>query len=283
MQDLAIVGIFYDGYSDLWEDFIELFKKNWPDCRFEKYIVDQSLDYDKCEIFTVIHAGENAEYSTKVQAACQHINAEYVLLLLDDFFIVDRVRSEEIERVFDYVKKACIEYCVMPLPEFKKAYRGKRRKDNKTYHYIHDKAEYTVSCQPAIWKKSFLEKCIGTGNYNAWVFEGIFAKSKYAHSQEFLCKCAVNKSNPLRLKHGVRSGMFFPRIIKCLNEKGYCVKSNRKVMSKRLQLSISLKSFVKTVLPVFLQNYVKRLLHVESVFDKYRVEIEDNMRRMELI
>ena len=42
----------------------------------------------------------------------------------------------------------------------------------------YDKDEYTVSCQPAIWKKEFLKECIGTENYNAWICEGVYIYSK---------------------------------------------------------------------------------------------------------
>ena len=32
---LAIVGIFWDGYYDMWEDFLELKEKFWRDCPYQ--------------------------------------------------------------------------------------------------------------------------------------------------------------------------------------------------------------------------------------------------------
>jgi len=46
---LCIVGIFFDGYYDIWEDFLELFNRNWPDCPYPVYIVDgtKNLDFQR--------------------------------------------------------------------------------------------------------------------------------------------------------------------------------------------------------------------------------------------
>ena len=43
-QDLAIVGIWYDGYYDIWEDFLELKEKFWKDCPYTMYIVNQTKE-----------------------------------------------------------------------------------------------------------------------------------------------------------------------------------------------------------------------------------------------
>ena len=71
MHKLAIVGTFYDGYYDLWEDFLELFYTNWPDCPYPLYIVndEKELSFKKEYKVNVIHAGHKAEYSQRVQTA----------------------------------------------------------------------------------------------------------------------------------------------------------------------------------------------------------------------
>ena len=86
--ELAIVGIWYDGYYDIWEDFLELKEKFWPDCPYPMYIVNQTkeLTYEKKYDATVIHAGADAEYSKKIQTAidwCWKISFSVILLILN--------------------------------------------------------------------------------------------------------------------------------------------------------------------------------------------------------
>lgn len=40
MKKLVIVGIFFDGYKDLWYDFIYLFEENWLECLYDMYIIN---------------------------------------------------------------------------------------------------------------------------------------------------------------------------------------------------------------------------------------------------
>ena len=68
----------------------------------------------------------------------------------------------------------------MPMKEFSYNFKGKYIERHKKIKQISAKAEYTINCQPSIWEKNFLLQCIGDENYNAWVFEGAFLKSKKA-------------------------------------------------------------------------------------------------------
>ena len=122
MIKLAIVGIFFDGYEDMWYDFVNLFHKNWPDCPYPLSIVDNVAELDPQKVdtskVTVLHAGKDAEYSRKVQLAVDQIDAEYYLLLLEDFFVVKPVSNRKIRDVLAFIQREKIEYYTMPMPEF---------------------------------------------------------------------------------------------------------------------------------------------------------------------
>lgn len=277
---VAVVGVFYDGYMDLWEDFIILFERFWPDCPYEKYIVNQVAECEFGHSFKIIHAGNDAEYSKKIQTAIDSIGADYYLLLLDDFFIGKAVDSNKIREILEFMQTNDMKYCSMPLPEFKRSFKGK--KINNQFRRISSKAEYTVSCQAAIWEKNFLKECVGNANYNAWVFEGVYSKSIKAHSSAFLSKCCANISNPLNLKHGALQGKIVPTTRKYFQTIGYEMHNNRETLSRRIYFSHQIKSFIKSLVPFAIQSKIKKRFNTKSVIEKYSEEIKRVMQSLGL-
>jgi hypothetical protein len=270
-KKLAIVGIFYDGYLDLWKDFFALFKKFWPDCPYKLYVACQKTELNND--FTFLKAGEDAEYSKKVQTAVNEIDADYLLLILEDFFLSKPLDKNVIEPIFQYIIDNDIDYCAMPLPDFKRSYRGKKIK-NTTFRKISPKAEYTVSCQPAIWKKDFLKKCVGELNYNAWIFEGVYSKAPFAHTEDFLKGCIVDKNNPLSIVHGAVQGKMLPKCVKTLRKSGYMLTTDRKVMSGSQAFKRQLKVLVSDYLPLFIRKAIKKRIKTSSVVDRYNEDIK---------
>lgn len=283
---LAIVGIFYDGYYDIWEDFLELFSKNWSDCPYPVYIVNgaKNLDFNKDYNVTVLHAGENAEYSKKVQTALELIDTDYYLLLLEDFFIEKKILENPLADILNSMDNNQISYLRMPMPEFLVGQKSNRYKyDNKTgFKYISNKDEYTVTCQPSIWKKEFLSKCIGTDNYNAWIFEGIYTYSKYAHSSDFLKECRINLLNPLGLRHGAVQGKILPNVYDDFKKAGYVFKNKREVLDAKQYEKHLRKQKLKGIIPQPFQKIIKKIIKSESVVDRYKEQIIEIMTKMGL-
>ena len=283
---LAIVGIFYDGYYDMWEDFLELFSQNWPDCPYPVYIVNgnKKLEFSKDYNVTVLNAGENAEYSKKVQKALESIDSDYYLLLLEDFFIEKKLFKNPLIDILKSMDINHISYLRMPMPEFLIGQKKNRFKhDNISgFDFISNKDEYTVTCQPSIWKREFLSQCIGSENYNAWIFEGIYTYSKYAHSIEFLNKCRVCLSNPLGLRHGAVQGKILPNVFNDFKAKGYVFKNNREVLDAEKYKKHIRKQRIKGVIPRPLQQFIKKYIKSESIVDKYKEQIIDIMTKMGL-
>ncbi len=286
MNRLSIVGIFYDGYSDMWEDFVTLFKKKWKDCPYPLYIINgqKDLETDDAEGITVIHAGADAEYSRKVQTAINEIDSDYLLLLLEDDFFEKELESDALENILDVMDSEKISYLRMPMKEFI-SYRDKKiyKYDKNTgLRFISSNNEYTVTCMPSIWKKDFLKQCIGTGNYNAWIFEGIYSYSQYAHTTEFLYKCRVSLDNVLHLRHGAVQGKFIPNVYNDFAKQGYTFKTNREVLSSVEHLKYTAKRALKDLTPLAIHKFIKRVIKKRSVIDKYKDEINEQIKAMNL-
>lgn len=283
---LAIVGIFFDGYYDLWEDFLELFQEHWGDCPYPLYIVNNEIDllFDKEYNVSVLHAGKKAEYSRKVQYAIQSIDADYFLLLLEDFFIEERLKRNVLENIIKIMEKENYKYYRLQMPEFFGNGRKKSLCDKK-YSFLTRIApteEYTLTCQPSIWEKSFLKQCIGKENYNAWVFEGIYCYSKKAHSKEFLEKCRIDYRNPLKLRHGAVQGKLLPSVYKDFVSSGYTFKTERDVFSGKAYKKYLRKRKLKQIIPLHIQKLIKRVMRTDSVIERYKEEIIYIMKKMRI-
>lgn len=280
MARLTIVGVFYSGYKDLWVDFIRLLKRNWKDCSYSFVIISDTEDEINFEGEKLISLGAESEYSRKIQEAVKVIESDYYLLLLEDFFIGDKVDSKKIESILSFIVDNKIKYYSMPMKEFANNYKGK--KIDKQRRKLSPKAKYTLSCQPAIWERNFLEKCIGEENYNAWVFEGIYTKSKKAHNEAFLEGCVVDLSNPLNIKHGALQGKMVPTTVDYFSGCGYCFNTKRKIYSRKKYFKEKIIIFCRGLMPYWMQKTVKKIIPMKSIVTKYNDDISLVMERMNL-
>lgn len=284
MERLAIVGIFFDGYYDIWEDFLELKEKFWKDCPYPLYIVnnDKELNYEKKYGVTVLHAGADAEFSKRVQTAVQNIEAERYLVLLEDFFFGKPLIGAVLDKYLDIMDEHKLSYISMPVNGFLHSATGPMFAGLKNMHSIETSREYTVSCQAAIWDREFLKECIGVGNYNAWVFEGIYCKSKKAHTKEFLDKCKIDDSNYLCLQHGALQSKMLPTTIAYYEELGYKMKNQRPILDEEAYQKHLRKIKIKTMIPAFIQRIIKCFVKTNSVIERYKEDISKQMDLMKL-
>lgn len=98
-----------DKYSDVWDPFFTLLNKYWPDCPFDIVINTESLSYNKSfpnlniKTFHLFSPGEKVDYGERMKAHCAKISTEYIITLLDDFFVRSPVDTAQIIRILDYM------------------------------------------------------------------------------------------------------------------------------------------------------------------------------------
>ena len=279
MSSLAIVGIFYDGYEDIWRDFVNIFNKFWIDCPYNLYIVNSELKIENDSNYNldrikVLHAGKGTEYSKKVKYAIDNIEEDYFLLLLEDFFFgLDR-NIERINYIFDFILKNHIDYYSMPMKQF--VFRKAKVKygSEKDVYKISPTKQYIYNCQPTIWNKEYLKLLIGDGNYNAWVFEGVYSCDSFIRNKDYLKYSVIDYSNPFNILHGAVQGKFVRRTVKYFLKNGYHFTSKREQISRYK----TFKAFISYHLRIFL-SYIHllqiiRKFYGKSVLNKYDTEIK---------
>lgn len=172
-----------DNYEDTWYPFFKIFKAEWPDCRFPIILNTETKSYSYGNLpITCLQLYENTTspaWSKRLLDTLNLIDSKYVLFLIDDFFITDRVDSQEIDFVIEQMKKdSSIGVCyISPMNPIHtkddkridfgghKGYSERAKIANK-WTFIRDFAKpyekkdlrglNLVNAQAAIWERSFL-------------------------------------------------------------------------------------------------------------------------------
>ena len=156
-NNLTIIFIGYDGYSDLWEDCVSLFKRYCPDCPYRVLFVtnEKNMAWDGVE---TICAGKDAEWSKKVQIGLKYTSTPYVCLLLEDFFLSSKIETKQIESLITFIKDNNVDY--LKLADLNKAIKdfNPSLKTNRSIHRIRRCNDYGICLQASIWNRVFLEK-----------------------------------------------------------------------------------------------------------------------------
>ncbi len=154
-----------DAYSDLWTPFFTLFWRNWPDCPYSVYLGTNCAHFADARVRT-LNAGGDESWSKNLRFFLNQIDSEYVLLLLEDFFLTGSVSTTAVSEyvsTLDTLNGTLLRLFPNPPPD--------SRVDGYAYvGSIHQLAPFRVSAQAGIWKRSRLLTLL-RDEENAWEFE----------------------------------------------------------------------------------------------------------------
>ncbi len=204
--NLSIVVLSCDKYRDLWPPFFELFFRNWPTCPYKLYLFSNEVAYEDSRVKTIL-SGPDKDWSSSVKSCLEQIEEEYVLILFDDVFLLEKDDEKSIEKLTSYVQQFRPEYqkfTAVPKPDI--------RINQDIGKYLPD-THYRNGLM-SIWKRKTLLELIVQGE-SAWKFEieGRLRSSKY---ENFF---GVYKEY-FNFLHGVEKGMWYKKAVQVLKEHG---------------------------------------------------------------
>lgn len=176
-----------DKYKDLWYPFFELLNINWKSCPYQIVLNTESEEYVHenwkiAQPLKIIHGGGRS-WSDRIISCLKQLETEYIMFVLDDFFLHSEVKQDKIEEIIQWLdndkKSKIANFQLYPLsaehyPE--ENYSGfVKAKDN--YPYL-------VNCQVAIWRKSALLDVLKEGE-SPWQFEDNGSKRALKKGYEF--------------------------------------------------------------------------------------------------
>lgn len=269
-KKLTVLVVGYDGYIDVWNHDFALMNRYWKD-RPRTILADAELrpDYDGVE---VLNAGNDAEWSKKLIRALQVIETDYVILLLEDFFICDYVDNKKLLHAIQLMDNDHIDfYQLSTFGIIKNRYKGKPYKGNKKIKIVPIDRQYPINLQAAIWRKSFLQEKVGKGNYNAWVFELNHINEEVNTGK---ITCLVDTTNMLNITHGIVQSKYLRAAKRKLNRLGCNITdTERTVFSVSEDFKYQLKKVMSTIIPrkyYHLAKMIGRQIGIDFVSDRIK-------------
>lgn len=166
-NNLAVLILSCDKYSDVWVPFFCLFFKFWPDCPYPVYLVSNLKVFEDSRVVTIC-TGFDRDWSTNTIQALNQIPESYVLACMEDYLLTKPVNTQAIERILQYVinkQIGCFRLFPVPGPT-----HGDLAVAGYESGYIKKGTDYSVSLQAAIWNKEIFQKIMLAGE-SAWELE----------------------------------------------------------------------------------------------------------------
>ena len=181
-----------DAYEDCWIPFFTLLKKYWnPQIPVYLNTETKSWSFEGLDIRTLqlYHKEDKPEWSERLIRTLQNIDAEYVIFMLDDFFLEEPVNTEVIDQCIAWMDKdpAITTFNFMPIGHGKNLpcpYPGFMRRPQD--------GEYRLNCQAGVWRREHLLHDLRP-HESAWLFETLGSRrSRRYKDQQFYAAIPEN-------------------------------------------------------------------------------------------
>ncbi len=196
-RTVAIVVASRDESSDLWQPLFTLLRRHWPNCSFPLYLVSNTVDYRDMGVSTVL-VGPDRSWSDTLRAGLSQLKEKYVLLWIDDHFLMAPVDAAKVGAAIDAFTRLGGNYLRLPaLPQPDQPL-------NEHFGIVRKGAVYRTSVVASVWKKTVLEDLLQPGE-SAWDFETAGAARSDAYDGFFSTWRSCFQIENLLIKGRVRS------------------------------------------------------------------------------
>ncbi len=170
-----------DKYEDAWDPFFKLLKVQWPDCPYDMVLSTETKNYN-CDCFNVktINSPPELSWSARLKNVLNQIETEYVLFFLEDFFLLEKVRTDIFERALSLIESKP----EIGLITFSKRRWGSSFPEETDYEncFVELKKNVTnrTNVLVGLWRKEYFLRLI-FGDENPWEYEkNSNIRSRYA-------------------------------------------------------------------------------------------------------
>ena len=99
-----------DKFSDLWDTHIKLYKKYWKGPLWKTYLVTDKATEKIYNGVDIIVAKGNLDFPMRIKYALEYIKTDFILLTLDDYFLINNVKEKDLEYLVKRVEFEEIDY-----------------------------------------------------------------------------------------------------------------------------------------------------------------------------
>ena len=104
--DCTILVSSCDAYKDILDPFFELLHRFWPNLEYPIFLSTESLEYKNknFKIKNIHPSKKDCAWTTRIAECLHEVQSDYVLLILDDFFLYDFVDTKAFNNCLNWMK-----------------------------------------------------------------------------------------------------------------------------------------------------------------------------------
>ena len=159
-----------DRYEEVWAPFFHFFKKHWKDCPYAVYLNTETKKYiDKdLSVVTLNDKNKKHTWSKRLILSLKKIKTKYVIIMLEDFFLVEDVKQSEIDKTIGWLDENKDVSCFQFYPN--KQLLCENDDIFPGYSKRSLAGKWWLRCQASVWRKKDLLKYLNPYE-DAWQFE----------------------------------------------------------------------------------------------------------------
>lgn len=194
-----------DSYEDAWYPFFELFKTFWKDCNYPIVLNTESKAYKDSDLdiksYCLYSINDCVPYGKRLLEHLDRIDSEYIIMMMDDFFLRAQVDNKKLEYYLDYIaKNPEVAYISFDAVEDDLNIDDDCLQDCLLRPRV---GQYKVNLQSGIWRKNKLIKYIKP-HENPWEFEDIGSLRSFESFDKFYTLKNLSLSP---IKYGKKEGL----------------------------------------------------------------------------
>lgn len=206
-NDLTILFLSCDRYSDLWKPLFYCFHKSWKSCPYPLALGSNTISYKDKKVDTIL-SGPDADWSTSLQRILKKVKTPYIFLWLDDIFPTQDINTKRFGEAVNFMLKHNVKHLhVEPKPIPDTIVEG-----GKYGVYLRG-APYRATAF-GFWEVAALSRLLIAGE-NPWNFE-ILGSYRTSYADGFYC----SMKNLIPRLHVVEKGKIFREA------HDYCIRYN---------------------------------------------------------
>lgn len=170
-NDVTILVNSCDLYEDTWYPFFKLLHMQWPDCPYRMVLNTETKKYD-CPFLNVetVNSGTELSWTARLRYALNQIDSEFVLFFLEDFFLLEPVRTEAFAKALDIIKQNKDVGLVHFTPTEKEMPEAKNNLDKCFYELPVRKRTLRTRVAVSLFRKDYFLKLLYVDE-NPWQYE----------------------------------------------------------------------------------------------------------------
>lgn len=158
-----------DKYETAWYPYFELIKKYWSKHPNDIYLITENKTYTheglkiRCQ-----NIGCNFTWSERLYHCLKEIPSKYIIFSLEDFFLLDYVKSKELEKCYEWMEEnSDIAVCRLAVSNEKGLIKTQQYEN---FYIAGGDITFRLDTQFALWNKEALLSFLDLSE-NPWQFE----------------------------------------------------------------------------------------------------------------